>query len=59
MILTKQNLNKRNVGHARGMDARPSIGKNDACDICSFYVLPCHTLVIGHSRILWLQEVIS
>ena len=59
MILTKQNLNKRNVGHARGMDARPSIGKNDACDICSFYVLPCHTLVIGHSRFLWLQEMIS
>ena len=59
MILTKQNLNKRNVGHARGMDARPSIGKNDACDICSFYVLPCHTLVIGQSRILWLQEMIS
>ena len=59
MILTKQNLNKRNFGHARGMDARPSIGKNDACDTCSFYVLPCHTLVIGHSRILWLQEMIS
>ena len=51
-------LKKQNVGHARGMDARLSIGKNDACDICSFYVLPCHILVIGHSRILWLQEMI-
>ena len=50
---------KQIVGHARGMEDRPSIGKNDACDICSFYVLPCHTLVIGHSRFLWLQVMIS
>jgi len=54
MILTKQN-----VGHARGMEGRPFMGKNDTRDVCSFYVLPCNTLVIGHSRFLWLQEMIS
>ena len=48
MILTKQNLAIKSVGQARGVEARPSMGKNDTRDICSFYVLPCHTLVIGH-----------
>ena len=59
MILTKQNLATKNVGQARGLEARPSMSKNDARDICSFYVLPCHTLVIGNSRFLWLQEMTS
>ena len=48
MILTKQDLAIKNDGHARGLEARPSMGKNDTRDICPFYnyVLPCHTLVL-------------
>ena len=38
-------LKKHIVGHARGLEDLPSMGKNDARDICSFYVLLCHALV--------------